>query len=90
MDYIDTGGFLLWEWLKTLIIFSVIDILFIKKKFRDVIKSPDTFISSLIVASFLLIIRGQQHFSIGLFVLWTIASIILYLILKILYNMFMR
>lgn len=89
MDFINTGSFLLWEWAKTLIIFSIIDMFLIKRKLSEVLKNPDTYISSLIVAAFLIIIRGQQKFSIAFFIICTIGSVIVYLFLKIIYKLFM-
>ncbi|KAB3537711.1 hypothetical protein F8154_02560 [Alkaliphilus pronyensis] len=89
MDYICIGYFLLWEWLKALVVFSIIDIVLIKKKLLQVLRSHDTYISSLVVASFLVIIRTNDLTLLS-FLGWAILSIIFYFVFKILYLLYVK
>ncbi len=81
MNYLTTGGFLLYEWLKTLIIFALIDKIIIRKKISEILKSHDTYISSLVVAAFLILIR-EQSLTIGLFIIWSLLLLIIYVLIR--------
>ena len=81
MDYMITGGFLLYEWLKTLIIFTLIDKIIIRKRIKEILKTHDTYLSSLVVAAFLLLIRNQK-ITIGLFIIWSVCLLFIYIFLK--------
>ncbi len=81
MDYLATGGVLLYEWLKTLIIFALIDRIIIRKRINEILKSHDTYISSLVVAAFLMLIR-YQSLTIGLFILWSAFLLFSYVLIR--------
>ncbi|SCY66731.1 hypothetical protein [Alkaliphilus peptidifermentans] len=89
MEYINTGSFLLWEWFKTLIIFTLIDMFIIKRTVIEILKNHDTYISSLVVAAFLLIIRTHE-FTVPSFLGWAFLSILIYFALRISYTLFMK
>ncbi|MBM7615241.1 hypothetical protein [Alkaliphilus hydrothermalis] len=85
MSFISTGTFLLLEWFKTFVIFSIIDRIFIKRKLNTILKNHDTYISSLVVAAFLLILRTQE-LSIGLFLVWSLVVLVIYTIIRLLFR----
>ena len=84
MDYLHLSGFLLFEWIRTFFIFTIIDRILIKKKFKDSFKSHETYIFSLIVAGFFLTARSRDR-SIISFLFWGLITVIIYTQIKHLY-----
>lgn len=87
MELFYTGTFLLFEWVKTFLIFTIIDRIIIRRKVKEIIKNHDTYISSLVVAAFLIILRSHE-LSFFVFLLWSIVIIIIYIIIGILFRVF--
>ncbi len=85
MEYINTGTFLLIEWLKTFIIFTIIDKLIIRRKIKEILRNHDTYISSLVVAAFLIILRAQ-NLSFFTFLLWSVVVMVIYSFIRVLFR----
>jgi len=89
MGYLVTGIDLFYEWVVTFFIFTLIDKFFLKKKIMDIIKNNDTYLSSLVVSAFLIILRGQD-LSFFAFLFWTFIVMILYTVMGILFRIYVN
>lgn len=89
MEPLNTGTFLLYEWMKTLLIFTLIDKIIIRKKTKEILQNHDTYISSLVVAAFLLVIKNQQN-TFGSFIIWSVLSLLIYIMLKAISRIFFK
>ncbi|SDK02934.1 hypothetical protein [Natronincola ferrireducens] len=89
MEFIDTGTFLIVEWFKTFVIFTVVDRILMGQRIIDSLKSHNNYISSLLVAAFLMIARAQQ-FSISYLLFWGFIVIIVYNFIKFIKNFFLK
>ena len=89
MDLLTTSLFLVFEWLRTFLIFSLMDRILVKRSFKESLKTHDTYLLSLIVAAFLLIARARSlnFFS---FVLWSFVVIVSYLPIKRIFHRFLK
>lgn len=89
MGYLYAGYNLLFEWFKTFIIFSIIDRIFMGRKFSTTIRNHDTYLSSLIVAAFLIILRNRQP-TFSSFLLWAVMVMVIYTFVGILFRIFVK
>ncbi|SET27873.1 hypothetical protein SAMN05660297_01889 [Natronincola peptidivorans] len=89
MDYVHTGVFLMTEWVKTFLIFTIVDRIIVGQKIIDNFKNHNTYIASLLVAAFLIITRTQQ-LSIGSMLFWGIIIMICYQIIKKIKDVFIK
>lgn len=88
MAYLYLGTNLLIEWLKTFIIFSIIDKVIIRRKLKEIIRNHDTYLSALVVAAFLMILRNQD-LSIFTFLVWAVMVMVIYTFIRILFRLVM-
>lgn len=86
---LDIGLLLFIEWIKTFFIFTIIDIILIRRKITDIIYSHDAYISSLIVAAFLIIARSKQ-LSIFTFLIWALITTTIYTVIKTIFKKFLN
>lgn len=89
VELLNTGLLLFAEWIKTLFIFTIIDRVLIRRKIMDTLNSHDTYISSLVVAAFLIIARSKQLSTFG-FLLWALITMVAYTILKEVFKKFLN
>ncbi|SNR98574.1 hypothetical protein SAMN05446037_1002236 [Anaerovirgula multivorans] len=89
MEYINTGTFLMLEWIKTFIIFTIVDRIILGQKIIDNFKNHNTYISSLLVAAFLIVARARR-FSIASLLLWGFIVMIFYNYVKKAKNYFIK
>ncbi len=89
MGYFYAGTNLLLEWIKTFIIFAIIDKLLMGRKIKEIVKNHDTYLSSLIVSAFLIIFRNQQH-NFATFLLWAVMVMVIYTFVGILFRLFVK
>ncbi len=85
MDILTTSLYLVFEWVRTFLIFSLMDRILIKRKFKESLKTHDTYLLSLIVAAFLLVARARE-LSFLSFVLWSLVVVISYLPIKLIFH----
>lgn len=89
MGYLATGIDLFIEWMYTFLIFTVIDKFLLKKKLMDILKNHDTYLSSLVVSAFFMILQSQE-FSFFSFIFWTIFVTMIYTIIRILFRIYVN
>lgn len=85
MDLLTTSLYLLFEWVRTFLIFSLMDRFLIKRSFKESLKTHDTYLLSLIVAAFLLVARARS-LSFFSFVLWSLVVVVSYLPIKLIFQ----
>lgn len=85
MDIVTTGLYLAFEWVRTFLIFSLMDRILVKRSFKESLKTHDTYLLSLIVAAFLLVARARS-LSFFSFVLWSLVVVISYLPIKLIFH----
>ncbi len=89
MDILTTSLYLIFEWVRTFLIFSLMDRILVKRSFKESLKTHDTYLLSLIVAAFLLVARARS-LSFFSFVLWSLVVIISYLPIKLIFQKFLK
>ncbi len=89
MDIVTTSLYLVFEWVRTFLIFSLMDRILVKRSFKQSLKTHDTYLLSLIVAAFLLIARARS-LSFFSFVLWSFLVILSYLPIKLIFYKFLK
>ncbi|MCC5911389.1 MAG: hypothetical protein JJT76_13210 [Clostridiaceae bacterium] len=89
MELLDTGVFLIIEWVKTFFIFTIIDRIFMGEKIINGLKNQNNYILSLLVASFLIIAR-TRNMSIFAIIVGIFVTGMLYSIIKKIRNLFIN
>jgi hypothetical protein len=89
LDIVTTSLYLVFEWVRTFLIFSLMDRILVKRSFKQSLKTHDTYLLSLIVAAFLLIARARS-LSFFSFVLWSFLVILSYLPIKLIFYKFLK
>ena len=89
MDMLTTALYLLLEWVRTFLIFSLMDRILIKRSFKESLKTHDTYLLSLVVAAFLLISRARA-LSFFSFIVWSLIVVISYLPLKLIFHKILK
>ena len=89
MDILTASLYLLFEWVRTFLIFSLMDRILVKRSFKESLKTHDTYLLSLIVAAFLLVARARS-LSFFSFVLWSLVVVISYLPIKLIFHKFLK
>ncbi len=85
MEVLTTALYLIFEWVRTFLIFSLMDRILVKRSFKESLKTHDTYLLSLIVAAFLLIARARS-LSFFSFVLWSLVVVVSYLPIKLIFH----
>ena len=89
LDFVTTGTSLIIEWIRTFIIFSIIDRIIIKRPFQESLKNHDTYLLSLIVAGFLVIARGQD-LSFFSFLIGAVIVVIVSVPIRLIFHKFIK
>ncbi|ABR47412.1 hypothetical protein Amet_1204 [Alkaliphilus metalliredigens QYMF] len=89
MELMNTSVFLIMEWIKTLFIFTIIDRILIQRKVIDTLKNHETYLSSLVVAAYLIIARTRDLPPLT-FLLGAVIVMIFYLLLRTLFRVFVK